>query len=128
MISSAQSRFTIFKFPGEKSMYRNTFAFRFFAFALALIALVALGGGAAYGQAISGNLVGTVSDSSGAVVTNARVEVTNLGTGVTAAATTSATGGYRFDNLPIGTYKITVRASGFRTFSQQAEVELNKTG
>jgi hypothetical protein len=109
-------------------MYRNTFPFRFFAFALALIALVALGGGAAYGQAISGNLVGTVSDSSGAVVTNASVEATNVGTGVTTAAKTGVSGGYRFDNLPVGTYKITVRASGFRTFSQQAEVELNKTG
>jgi hypothetical protein len=83
---------------------------------------------AVFSQAISGNIVGTVIDSSAAVVTNASVEATNLGTGVTSAATTSATGGYRFDNLPIGTYKITVKASGFRTVSRQAEVELNKTG
>jgi len=83
---------------------------------------------AVFAQAISGNIVGTVVDSSSAVVTNASVEATNLGTGVTTAARTSATGGYRFDNLPIGTYKITVKASGFRTVSQQAEVELNKTG
>jgi carboxypeptidase family protein len=83
---------------------------------------------AVFAQAISGNIVGTVSDSSGAVVTNASVEATNLGTGVTTAARTGTTGGYRFDNLPIGTYKITVKASGFRTVSQQAEVELNKTG
>ena len=47
---------------------------------------------AVFAQAISGNIVGTVSDSSGAVVTNASVEATNLGTGVTIAARTGATG------------------------------------
>jgi carboxypeptidase family protein len=101
---------------------------RVFGFVLVLLSLMALSSGLAYGQAISGNIVGTVSDSSGAVVTNASVEATNLGTGVNTEARTGASGGYRFDNLPIGTYKITVKASGFRTVSQQAEVELNKTG
>jgi hypothetical protein len=99
-----------------------------FAFALALLSLMALGSGLAFGQAISGNIVGTVTDSSGAVVTNADVEATNVGTGVTTAARTGASGAYRYDNLPIGTYKITVKASGFRTVTQQAEVELNRTG
>lgn len=101
---------------------------RICAFVLALLSLMALGSGLAFGQAISGNIVGTVVDSSGAVVTNASVEATNVGTGVTTAAKTGASGGYRFDNLPIGTYKITVKASGFRTVSQQADVDLNKTG
>jgi hypothetical protein len=99
-----------------------------FTFVLALLSLMALGSGLAFGQAISGNLVGTVVDSSSAVVTNASVEATNLGTGATTEARTGSTGGYRFDNLPAGTYKITVKASGFRTTSQQAEVQLNQTG
>src|SRR5580704_10825132 len=86
-----------------------------FAFVLALLSLMALGSGLAYGQAISGNLVGTVIDSSSAVVTNASVEASNLGTGLTTSATTNTTGGYRFDNLPVGSYKIIVKASGFRT-------------
>ena len=76
-----------------------------FAFVLALLSLMALGSGLAFGQAISGNIVGTVIDSSSAVVTNASVEATNLGTGLTTSATTNATGGYRFDNLPVGTYR-----------------------
>ena len=102
--------------------------FRAFVTGLALLSLMALGSGLAYGQAISGNLVGTVVDSSSAVVTNASVAATNLGTGLTTTTTTGSTGGYRFENLPVGTYKITVKASGFRTVTQQAEVELNKTG
>ena len=99
-----------------------------FAFVLALLSLMALGSGLAFGQAISGNLVGTVVDSSSAVVTNASVEATNLGTGLTTTTNTGSTGGYRFDNLPVGTYKITVKASGFRTVSEQVEVQLNQTG
>ncbi len=99
-----------------------------FAFVLALLSLMALGSGLAFGQAISGNLVGTVVDSSSAVVTNASVAATNLGTGAVITTTTGSTGGYRFDNLPVGTYKITVKASGFRTVSEQVEVQLNQTG
>src|ERR1700704_6540081 len=100
---------------------------RVFAFVLALLSLMALGSGLAFGQAISGNLVGTVIDSSSAVVTNATVEATNVGTGAPTPANPGATGGYRFDNLPVGTYKITVKASGFRSSSQQVDVELNRT-
>ena len=102
--------------------------FRAFVTGLALLSLMALGSGLAYGQAISGNLVGTVVDSSSAVVTNASVAATNLGTGLTTTTTTGTTGGYRFDNLPAGSYRITVKASGFRTVTQQAEVQLNQTG
>ena len=46
------------------------------AFGLALLGLIAVSSSGAYGQAISGNLVGTISDSSSAVVTNASVEAT----------------------------------------------------
>ena len=96
-----------------------------FAFVLALLSLMALGSGLAFGQAISGSIVGTVVDSSAAVVTNASVEALNVGTGATYRARTGSTGGYRFDNLPVGTYRITVKASGFRTVTQQVDVVLN---
>ncbi len=102
--------------------------FRIFSFVLALASLVALGSGLAYGQAISGSLVGTVVDSSSAVLTNATVEATNVGTGATATTQTNATGGYRFENLPVGTYRVSVKASGFRTVLQQVDVVLNQTG
>ncbi len=58
---------------------------------------------------------------------SADVNVTNINTGVGANTKTNATGEYRFDNLLIGFYKITVKASGFRTTTVQVEVQLNVT-
>jgi len=98
------------------------------AFVFALVGLMTLTVGVAYGQAISGNLVGTVVDSSGAAVVNADVSATNIGTDVVTSTKTGGTGSYRFDNLPAGTYKITVKASGFRTTTTQVDVLLNQTG
>src|SRR5229473_4199864 len=102
--------------------------FRLFAFVLSLFGLLALSAGVAYGQAISGNVVGTVTDSSGAAVSNAEVSATNVGTNVSTTTHTNGVGEYRFDNLPIGSYKITVKATGFRTTSEAIEVQLNTTG
>src|SRR5437660_731694 len=92
-----------------------------------LCTLLALCAGIAFGQAISGNLVGTVTDPTGAVVANAEVTATNVGTNARVVAHTNSTGEYRFDNLPVGSYSITVKAQGFRTSIEQASVELNKT-
>src|SRR5215467_12586430 len=93
-----------------------------------LFSLLALSVGIAFGQAISGNLVGTVSDPSGAVVANAEVTATNVGTNVSSVTHTSAAGEYRFDNLPVGAYSITLKSEGFRTSVERVDVELNKTG
>ena len=82
----------------------------------------------AYAQAISGNLVGTVIDSSSAVVANASVEATKIDTGVITTTSTGNTGAYRFENLPVGTYRIVVKSSGFKTSIQQVDVVLNQTG
>jgi hypothetical protein len=101
---------------------------RIFAFGLALLSLMALGSGLAFGQAISGSIVGTVVDSSAAVVTNASVEALNVGTGAVITTKTGGTGAYRFENLPVGTYRVTVKASGFKTVTQQVDVVLNQTG
>jgi hypothetical protein len=109
-------------------MNRTASTLKVFALTMALLSLLALSIGLAYGQAISGNLVGTVLDSSGAAVANAEVTATNVATAQIIPGRTNNTGEFRFDNLPIGTYKITVKASGFRTTTEQAEVQLNKTG
>jgi len=109
-------------------MNRRISMFKALAFGFALLGLIAASSGGAYGQAISGSLVGTVIDSSAAVVTNASVEATKIDTGVTTTTTTGATGAYRFENLPVGTYRIIVRSSGFKTSVQQVDVVLNQTG
>ncbi len=109
-------------------MNRRTSMLKAAAFGLALLGLIAVTASGAFAQAISGALVGTVVDSSGAAVAGASVNATNLGTGTTINTATNGTGAYRLENLPVGTYRITVNASGFRPIVQEVDVVLNKTG
>ena len=52
-------------------------------------------------QVISGDLVGTILDKTGAVVPNAAVEAVNADTGVKYTTKANDTGEYRFNNLPV---------------------------
>src|SRR5690348_15018908 len=63
-------------------------------------------------------ILGTVTDTSGGVIPNADVTLTNQGTGVTSAGSTNQSGNYAFRGLVPGVYKITVKASGFETFQE----------
>jgi hypothetical protein len=82
----------------------------------------------ALAQVSDGNITGTVLDASGAAVPNANVELLNVATGVRTAAKTDANGVYRFNNVLVGDYSVTVGASGFTTRSlKSVMVELNKT-
>ena len=101
---------------------------RVLAFTFAFLGLLALSAGIAYGQAVDGNLIGTVLDSQGAAVVGAEVTVTNVATNVTTNTKTSGTGEYRADHLLAGTYRVTVKMTGFKTVSEMVAVELNKTG
>lgn len=83
--------------------------FRFlFVFSLSLAAAFAQSTGTA-------TLVGTVNDSTGAVVPGAKVVVRNTQTAFVYEGVTSATGSYYIPNLNSGTYQLTVEASGFKT-------------
>ena len=109
-------------------MNRRLSTFTLTVLGFTLLGLIAASSVAAYGQAISGSLVGTVTDSSSAVVSNASVAITKIDTGVTTTSKTSGTGAYRFENLPVGAYKLTVKSTGFKTAVQQVDVVLNQTG
>jgi hypothetical protein len=100
---------------------------RLLAFMLALLGLLALSAGVAFGQAIDGSVVGTIVDTQGAVVTGAEVTATNIATNVVAVTKTGASGDYRFDHLLAGTYRIAAKMTGFKSISEQVDVELNKT-
>ena len=81
-----------------------------------------------FGQVSDGNIVGTVVDSSGASVPGANIQLDSLATGVRSATKSDANGIYRFGNVLIGSYSITVSATGFTTLSlRDVIVELNKT-
>jgi len=97
-------------------------------FVFALISVVAFGAILAVGQAIDGNIVGTITDASGAAVIGADVTATNVATNVSAAAKSGNSGEYRFEHLLAGTYRINVKMTGFKAVSENVTVELNKTG
>ncbi len=81
-----------------------------------------------FGQITDGNLIGTVYDPSGGVVATATVTVQNVSTGVTAEAKSDQSGAYRFNNLPVGAYSLTVSSDGFKkTQLNDVAVELNRT-
>ena len=81
-----------------------------------------------YAQAVSGDLVGTVADATGAVVPNATVTAVNAATGIRAAASTNASGSYRLANLLPGNYDVSAEAAGFNTsIVKDVPVHLNQT-
>ncbi|MBM3725780.1 MAG: carboxypeptidase regulatory-like domain-containing protein [Acidobacteria bacterium] len=70
-------------------------------------------------QVSTGEIIGDVTDTSGAAVPNAKITATNAETGVMAREVTSgADGNYIITLLPPGTYNFTVEASGFRKLAQ----------
>jgi hypothetical protein len=70
----------------------------------------------AFGQGTTSRVLGTVQDSSGAVVPAATVKLVNEGTRITFTATTSSAGSYVFEAVQPGSYELDVEAAGFRNF------------
>ena len=58
-----------------------------------------------------------MTDPSGAAIANAKVTVTNAATDLNVSTTTNSSGNYTVKELPVGSYKMTVEASGFKTSS-----------
>ncbi len=81
--------------------------------AIAVCSFAIFFGTQADGQAVSGTVVGTVSDSSGGLVSGAQVTITDVGTGTSRSAATDTSGYYAFPNLPPGTYSVRVQEQGF---------------
>jgi hypothetical protein len=76
-------------------------------------------------QAISGDLLGVVTDPTGALIANARVVATNLGTGAKTTTTTGTNGEYRFVNLPVGHYSLEMTSPGMTGGFKDVQVQLN---
>ena len=82
---------------------------------------------AAFGQSlVSGDLLGTVTDPSGAVVANASVTLKSNGTGETRTTTTNSNGLYRFSLLNPGNYTVSVSAQGFSSTSSVFTVNVGQ--
>lgn len=94
---------------------------RLLALALALCA----GAGAALAQETTGTINGTVKDTTGAVVKGATITITDEGKNVVVrTAQTGDDGDYSAPSLPVGVYRVTVEAAGFKK-SEQTNVKLD---
>jgi hypothetical protein len=62
-------------------------------------------------------ITGTVTDASGAVISDATITVVDLGTGVSTPTSTNADGSYVVPGLPVGSYRVSVAKIGFQTYS-----------
>ncbi|HEX4484727.1 MAG TPA: TonB-dependent receptor [Terriglobales bacterium] len=79
-------------------------------------------------QTYQGRIVGSVTDASGALVSGAKVSITNTGTNVARTLTTNDAGEYSAPSLEPGKYAITVEAAGFRKLEQKnVELEVAKS-
>src|SRR5258708_2852788 len=78
-----------------------------------LFALV-LSAGTAFSQAVNATLLGRVTDSTGGVIVNGKVTVTETNTRVSRTGETNASGNYSFPDLTPGQYTVTVEITGFK--------------
>src|ERR1700693_2116548 len=82
----------------------------------------------AYSQTTLGGITGTVTDSSGAVISGATVTLVGNETKLNRTQTTSSTGSYSFVNLPIGTYNLAFTQQGFESQNVPSiSVQANRT-
>ncbi|HEV8426754.1 MAG TPA: TonB-dependent receptor [Pyrinomonadaceae bacterium] len=89
-------------------------ATRFLPFLLAVLLSSSV---VAFGQT-TGTISGTVTDEKGAVIHNASVTARNTERSISRTLQTGSDGNYRFENLPVGPYEITVEATGFAKYVQ----------
>src|SRR5882757_7048321 len=75
----------------------------------------------------SGSVTGTVTDPSQAVVSGASITIVSLSTDAKRTTTTNTSGGYRFDLLSAGNYKLTVSGTSFSTVTENFEVMVGQT-
>jgi hypothetical protein len=75
----------------------------------------------------TGSIVGTVTDPSGAVVSGAKVVVTNKGTNQTFTLTSNSAGAFSTGPLDPGAYNVQVSSKGFSTVSESITVQVGNT-
>src|SRR5215469_4065548 len=76
--------------------------------------LLLLGAEQVLGQSSTGSIVGTVIDSQGLPLDGATVTLTNLGTNFSYTSTTASSGGYQFQSIDYGYYRVSVAKAGFK--------------
>ena len=79
------------------------------------------------GQTTSTSILGTVTDSTGALVSGAKVLLTNVRTGTKRLDVTTGAGDYNFPLLDVGLYEVSVDVAGFKSVTRKnIDLELNQ--
>jgi hypothetical protein len=79
-----------------------------------------------FAQFDSAEVLGTIRDNSGSVISKAAIVLTNQGTGIEARTTTGEEGGYTFSNVKIGVYTVSAEAPGFsKAIAKDITVNVN---
>src|SRR6185369_5480231 len=114
VLSSAARGFSTprVSFGGDMSRQRSLVALTIVAF------LVLASSISAFGQAVYGSIIGTVTDPQGAAVSGAKVTVTNVRKGTVDTATTNESGNYSVTHLVPDSYNIKVEGQGFKVVQQ----------
>jgi hypothetical protein len=113
--------------PSPSKTPRKCSWFPSIRFASIALSLCVIGSTLASAQGTGGRIIGRVSDSSGAVLSNVKVTLTNTATSVSSDTTTNSNGDYSFPSVPVGTYNLEFDLTGFKKNLQKAvEVSLNQ--
>jgi hypothetical protein len=80
-----------------------------------LVLLVLASAVSVFAQVDTGSVLGTITDQTGAIISGAKVTLTNQGTGVSLSTTTGSDGLYKFSPVKLGTYKLEVAFQGFQS-------------
>jgi hypothetical protein len=86
---------------------------------LRILVLLVFTGIPALSQVLYGSLVGTVADSTGSAIPNAKIEARNIANGLTREVTTDERGAFQFNDLQTGDYTVLVSAPNFSRFEQK---------
>src|SRR3954466_2525087 len=78
-----------------------------------------------HAQVLYGSIVGSVTNGSGAALPGATVTIEQTETKLTRELITDANGVYHFTAVPSGTYTVSIKMTGFGTFTRSVPVTLN---
>ena len=84
-----------------------------------LVGCLILFAASAYSQTGLATVTGTLTDTSGAVVANAPIELKNNDTGALFTAASSGTGNFTLSQVPVGDYDLVITVPGFKSYKRQ---------
>ncbi len=94
------------------------------AVSLFFVALLLAFAGTAWAQTESGQISGTITDATGAILVGAKVVAKSVNTGLAHETTTNSAGIYTIPSLRPDTYEVIIQATGFQSFNQRVQVSV----